>query len=32
MIYNLDSTVSNEELLGVFGVYGEVKEVRLILL
>lgn len=31
VIYNLDSSVSNDELGRIFGVYGEVKEVRLIL-
>ncbi|KAM0047417.1 putative RNA recognition motif domain, mei2-like RNA recognition, RNA-binding domain superfamily [Helianthus debilis subsp. tardiflorus] len=28
VIYNLDSTISNDELRHVFGVYGEVKEIR----
>ncbi|KAK9050887.1 hypothetical protein SSX86_027512 [Deinandra increscens subsp. villosa] len=28
MIYNLDSTISNDELHHVFGLYGEVKEIR----
>lgn len=29
MIYNLDSTVSSDELHHIFGVYGEINEVRL---
>lgn len=29
MVFNLDSSVSNEELRQIFGVYGEIKEVRL---
>lgn len=29
MVFNLDSSVSNEELHQIFGVYGEIKEVRL---
>ncbi|GJZ69990.1 MEI2-like protein 4, partial [Tanacetum coccineum] len=28
MIYNIDSNVSNDELRHIFGVYGEVKEIR----
>ncbi|PWA88463.1 protein MEI2-like 4 [Artemisia annua] len=28
MIYNIDSTVSSDELRHIFGVYGEVKEIR----
>lgn len=28
VVFNLESTVSNEELLQIFGVYGEIKEVR----
>lgn len=28
MIYNIDSTVSNDELRHIFGVYGEVQEIR----
>lgn len=27
MVFNLDSSVSNDELCQVFGVYGEIKEV-----
>lgn len=27
MVFNLDSSVSNDELLQIFGVYGEIKEV-----
>ena len=29
MVFNLDSSVSNDELRQIFGVYGEIKEVRL---
>lgn len=28
VVFNLDSSVSNEELHQIFGVYGEIKEVR----
>lgn len=28
VVFNLESTVSNEELLQIFGVYGEIKEIR----
>lgn len=28
VVFNLDSSVSNDELHHIFGVYGEVKEVR----
>lgn len=28
VVFNLDSSVSNEELLQIFGVYGEIKEIR----
>ena len=29
VIFNVDSTVSNDELLKLFGAYGEIREVRL---
>lgn len=29
MVFNLDSSVSNDELYEIFGVYGEIKEVGL---
>lgn len=29
MVFNLDSSVSNDELHEIFGVYGEIKEVKL---
>lgn len=29
MVFNLDSSVSNDELREIFGVYGEIKEVSL---
>ena len=28
VVFNLDASVSNDDLLQIFGVYGEVKEVR----
>ncbi|KAF3430907.1 hypothetical protein FNV43_RR25637 [Rhamnella rubrinervis] len=28
VVFNLDSSVSNDELLQIFGVYGEIKEIR----
>ncbi|KAL7135223.1 hypothetical protein ABFS83_11G079000 [Erythranthe nasuta] len=28
VVFNLDSSVSNDELLEIFGVYGEIKEIR----
>lgn len=32
MVFNLDSSVSNDELRQIFGAYGEIKEVNLWLL
>jgi hypothetical protein len=32
VIFNLDPSVSNEEVRQIFGAYGEVKEVRMLLL
>lgn len=29
MVFNLDASVSNEDLRQIFGAYGEVKEVRI---
>lgn len=31
VIFNLDPSVSNEEVRQIFGTYGEVKEVRMLL-
>lgn len=31
MIFNLDSSVSNDDLFQLFGVHGEIKEVRICL-